>query len=55
VAAVVEYFASPGGQFMIIAAILEPEVIERMLAHLRLQARAPPQSLAPERQVAQAA
>ena len=53
VTAVLEYFPSPGGQFMIIAAILEPELIERILAHLGLQAQ--PQTPAHERQVAQAA
>ena len=35
-----------GGQRKIIAAILEAPVIERILTHLGLQARAPPRALA---------
>ena len=37
-----------GGQRKIIAAILEAPVIERLLTHLGLQARAPPRALARE-------
>ena len=33
-----------GGELKIIAAILEPPVIEKILTHLGLQARAPPRS-----------
>jgi hypothetical protein len=33
-----------GGELMIIAAILEPPVIEKILTHLGLQARAPPRA-----------
>ena len=44
-----------GGELKIIAAILESAVIERILTHLGLQARAPPRTPARERQVAQAA
>ena len=43
------------GELKIIAAILKSAVIERILTHLGLQARAPPQAPARERQVAQAA
>ena len=35
-----------GGQLKIIAAILEAPVIERILTHLGLQARAPPRASA---------
>ena len=44
-----------GGELKIIVAILKSAVIERILTHLGLQARAPPQAPARERQVAQAA
>jgi hypothetical protein len=49
-----EHCPNCGGEFKIIAAILEAPVIERILMHLGLQARAPPR--APARgQVLQAA
>ena len=35
-----------GGELKIIAAIQEPPVIEKILTHLELQARAPPRALA---------
>jgi len=38
--------ANCGGQLRIIAAILEAHVVERILTHLGLQARAPPRALA---------
>ena len=38
-----------GGELKIIAAILERPVIEKILTHLRLQARAPPRSVAHHR------
>ena len=44
-----------GGELKIIVAILKSAVIERILTHLGLQARAPPQAPARERQLAQAA
>ena len=50
-----EHCPNCGGQLKIIAAILEAPVIERILTHLGLQARAPPRTPARERQVAQAA
>ena len=53
--AVSEHCPNCGGQLKIIAAILESAVIERILTHLGLQARAPPRTPARERQVAQAA
>ncbi len=49
-----EHCPNCGGELKIIAAILEPAVIEKILTHLGLQARAPPR--APARgQVLQAA
>ena len=50
-----EHCPNCGGQLKIIAAILDSAVIERILTHLGLQARAPPRTPARERQVAQAA
>ena len=50
-----EHCPNCGGQLKIIAAILDSAVIERILTHLGLQARAPPQTPARERQVAHAA
>ena len=50
-----EHCPNCGGELKIIAAILESAVIERILTHLGLQARAPPQAPARERQLAQAA
>ena len=50
-----EHCPNCGGELKIIAAILESAVIERILTHLGLQARAPPRAPARERQVAQAA
>ena len=50
-----EHCPNCGGQLKIIAAILEAPVIERILTHLGLQARAPPRTPARERQVVQAA
>ena len=41
-----EHCPNCGGELKIIAAILEQPVIERMLTHLGLQARAPPRSAA---------
>ena len=43
----IEHCPNCGGQLKIIAAILESAVIERILTHLGLQARAPPQGTAP--------
>ena len=40
----IEHCPNCGGQLKIIAAILESAVIERILTHLRLQARAPPRA-----------
>ena len=37
-----EHCPNCGGELKIIAAILEPPVIEKILTHLGLQARAPP-------------
>lgn len=42
-----EYCLSCGGEFMIIAPILEPSVIERILTYLGVQALAPPQRRCP--------
>ena len=39
-----EHCPNCGGEMKIIAAILEAPVIERILTHLGLQARAPPQA-----------
>jgi hypothetical protein len=39
-----EHCPNCGGELKIIAAILEQRVIEKILTHLGLQARAPPQS-----------
>lgn len=39
-----EYCPNCGGELKIIAAILEQPVIEKILTHLGLQARAPPRS-----------
>ena len=50
-----EHCPNCGGELKIIAAILESALIEQILTHLALQARAPPRALARERQVAQAA
>ena len=50
-----EHCPNCGGQLKIIAAILDSAVIERILTHLGLQARAPPRTPARERQVAHAA
>ena len=50
-----EHCPNCGGELKIIAAILESAVIERILTHLGLQARAPPRAPARERQLAQAA
>jgi hypothetical protein len=36
-----------GGELEIIAAILEQTVLEKILTHLRLQARAPPSGVSP--------
>ena len=44
-----------GGELKIIVAILKSAVIERILTHLGLQARAPLRAPARERQLAQAA
>jgi hypothetical protein len=41
-----EHCPSCGGELTIIAAILEAPVIERILTHLGLQARAPPRASA---------
>ena len=48
-----EHCPSRGGDLRIIAAILEPSVIEKILTHLALQARAPPR--APGRRALQGA
>ena len=50
-----EHCSNCGGELKIIAAILKSAVIERILTHLGLQARAPLRTPARERQVAQAA
>ena len=50
-----EHCPNCGGELKIGAAIVESAVIERILTHLGLQARAPPRTPARERQVAQAA
>ena len=50
-----EHCPNCGGQLKIIAGIAESAVIERILTHLGLQARAPPRTPARERQVAHAA
>jgi len=42
----IEHCPNCGGQLKIIAAILEAPVIERILTHLGLQARAPPRASA---------
>ncbi len=49
-----EHCPNCGGELRIIAAILEPPVIEKILTHLGLQARAPPRAPA-RRQALQAA
>ena len=49
-----EHCQNCGGELKIIAAIVEAPVIQRILTHLGLQARAPPRAPARERQVAQA-
>ena len=41
-----EHCPNCGGELKIIAAILEQPVIEKILMHLGLQARAPPRALA---------
>ena len=41
-----EHCPNCGGELKIIAAIQEPPVIEKILTHLELQARAPPRALA---------
>ena len=41
-----EHCPNRGGELKIIAAILEQPVIEKILTHLGLQARAPPRALA---------
>ena len=41
-----EHCPNCGGELKIIAAILEQPLIEKILTHLGLQARAPPRSLA---------
>ena len=50
-----EHCPNCDGELKIIAAILASAVIERILTHLGLQARAPPRAPARERQLAQAA
>ena len=50
-----EHCPNCGGQLKIIAAIVESALIERILTHLGLQARAPPRTPAREPQVAHAA
>ena len=50
-----EHCPNCGGELKIFAAILEAPVIEWILTHLGLQARAPPLAPARERQLAQAA
>jgi len=40
----IEHCPNCGGQLKIIAAILEQPVIEKILTHLGLQARAPPRT-----------
>jgi len=50
-----EHCPNCGGQLKIVAAVLESVVIERILKHLGLQARAPPRTQARERQFAHAA
>jgi hypothetical protein len=39
-----EHCPNCGGEFKVIAVILEPPVIEKILTHLGLQARAPPRA-----------
>jgi hypothetical protein len=39
-----EHCSNCGGQLKFIAVILQPPVIEKILTHLGLQARAPPQA-----------
>ena len=39
-----EHYPNCGGELKIIAAILEQPVIEKILTHLGLQARAPPRA-----------
>lgn len=46
-----EHHPSCGGELKIIAAILEQPVIEKILTHLGLQARAPPRAPARESQL----
>lgn len=41
-----QHYPNCGGELKIIAAILEQPVIEKILTHLGLQARAPPPSAA---------
>ena len=50
-----EHCPNCGGELKIVAAIVESAVIERILTHLGLQARAPPRTPAREPQVAHAA
>jgi hypothetical protein len=50
-----EHCPNCGGELKIIAAILEAPVIERILTHLGLQARAPPRASAREQMPPQAA
>ena len=42
----IEYCPQCGGRLQIIAAIVDPPVIAKILTHLHLPARAPPRSLA---------
>ena len=51
----IQHRPSCGEQLKITAAILESAVIERILTHLGLQARAPPRAPARERELAHAA
>ena len=50
-----EHCPNCGGELKIIAAILEAPVIERILTHLGLQARAPPRAPARGQTLLQAA
>ena len=50
-----EHCPNCGGELKIIAAILETPVIEKILTHLGLQARAPPRAPARAPSLAQAA
>ncbi len=42
----IEHWPNCGGELKIIAVILEQPVIEKILTHLGMQARAPPRALA---------